>query len=66
LLFFTFSLFLFLFTLTNQLSSLLVAETVASTHCSKLSWPGWLVTCWGGIPVRRWSHIPVLTRLCIE
>jgi len=33
------------------------------TEGRRLSWHGWLVTHRGGLPARRWSPIPVLTRL---
>ena len=43
-----------------------------TTHCAyprrdgRLSWPGWLVTYWDGLPAHRWSPIQVLTTADIE
>jgi len=36
------------------------------TEGRRLSWPGWLVTYWGGLLPGRRSLMPVLTRLDIK
>jgi len=53
-------------------SSLMVAETIASTRytyprgMARLNWHGCLVTYWGGLPILRWSPVPVLSGPTIE
>jgi len=49
---------------TSQLLLVLSAPTHGGT--ARLSWPGWLVTYWDGLPICRWSPIQVLSISSME
>ena len=48
--------------LLQSFTALWPVLTCHPTDGSRLSWPMWLVTHRGGLPIQRWPPIPVLTR----